>query len=79
MKAPKAPPFITHKGDWDTLLVRVGHHLWAWHKKDEQNKELMDALEDLWRVKREFRMPLAAQRERKCVLGRQLAAKRGKS
>ena len=58
----------THSGDWDTLLVRIGHYLWKWHKQDERNQSLVNALEDVWRVKREYRKPIATQRDLNRVL-----------
>jgi len=59
----RTPPFVTHSGDWDTLLVRIGHHLWKWHKQDPQNKAIENALLAAWYAKKEFRKPLQASRE----------------
>lgn len=58
---------ITHCGNWDTLLVRVGQHLWKWHKQDRANKAFAVALEDVWAAKREFRRPMRAKREKNRV------------
>jgi hypothetical protein len=57
-------PVITHWGNWDTLLVRIGQHLWKWHKRDRANKAFAAALEDVWAAKREFRRPMRAKREK---------------
>jgi hypothetical protein len=61
----------THWGGWDTLLVRVGGHLWRWHKADRGNKAITAAVENIWTVKREFRMPMTTNRETKRVRARQ--------
>lgn len=58
---PRRNDFIAHKGSWDLLLVRVGHHLWGWYAqavKGNRFKEMTvyaDALESVWQAKREFR------------------------
>jgi hypothetical protein len=57
----------THWGNWDTLLVRIGHHLWKWHKQDRTNKAFTAALGDVWTAKREFRRPIQANREKNRV------------
>jgi hypothetical protein len=56
----RSEPFVTHGEDWDTLLVRVGQHLWKWRKENLYYPlETLDlALEDVWRVKREYRKPI---------------------
>lgn len=74
IRPPRQPQYITHKDAWDTLLVRIGHHLWRWHKQEPRNQALIDSLEAVWAVKREFRKHLAQARERSRVLGRQMAA-----
>ena len=66
-----ARPFVTHNGDWDTLLVRIGHHLWKWHKQNRQDKALISALESVWKAKAEFRKPIQASRERSRVLAKE--------
>jgi hypothetical protein len=57
----------THWGNWDTLLVRVGQHLWKWHKRDRANGSITAALEAVWAVKREFRRPMEVNREKNRV------------
>ena len=64
---PFAGPVITHWGNWDTLLVSIGHHLWKWHKQDRTNKAFTAALEAVWAVKREFRRPMEASRAKNRV------------
>ena len=53
---------VTHNGDWDTTLVRIGHFLWKQHKLNPFDSPLRTALEDVWRVKREYRAPMIAAR-----------------
>lgn len=61
--------FTTHKGDWDTLLVRVGHWLWKWRKQAHKNHQhsevrvLDKALEDVWEAKRAYRQPIRAKEQ----------------
>jgi hypothetical protein len=68
---------ITHYGEWDTLLVRIGHRLWKWHKQEPADTSLVAALEDIWRVKREYRAPLV--RNRAAMAKRMEQLKRGKA
>ena len=52
-------------------LVRVGHALWAMMKRDRaknggrlpQSEPIYEALETVWRLKREYRAELAASRQ----------------
>lgn len=75
--------FITHMDDWDTLLVRIGHHLWKWRKYAIKHRALAElevldmALEDVWRVKREYRKPIKeAEQARLKAAGERLSALR---
>jgi len=60
---------VTHRDNLDTLLVRIGHHLWHAYKEAQRNQQLaeqmrcLDACADLWRVKREYRAPRAVTRQ----------------
>ena len=49
--------FVTHGEDWDTLLVRVGQHLWRNWKKTH-DKSYLEACESVWAVKEAYRAPI---------------------
>lgn len=69
---PFAGSVTTHWGHWDTLLVRVGHYLWKWHKQNRTNRAFTAALDDIWAAKREFRRPTASNRGRKRIRAQQI-------
>ncbi len=58
--AGRREAFVTHNGDWDTLLVRVGHYLWRkW--KETNDLVYIQAVEDIWEAKRAYRAPVLAK------------------
>jgi hypothetical protein len=59
-------------------LIRVGHVLWAMHKKEcgksenaSERRALQAALDQVWDIKRELREELKAQREARAALLRE--------
>jgi len=56
----KSRAFVTHNGDWDTLLVRVGHHLW-YNWKKTKDKSYFDACVSVWAAKEAYRAPIRAR------------------
>jgi hypothetical protein len=63
------PQYVTHKDDWDILLVRIGHHLWREWKQSVDSKQVVDscvlhaAMMEVWEAKERYRTPLKAARE----------------
>jgi hypothetical protein len=56
MKHPRVEPYITHCGNWDALLTRVGQRLFIeWRRGGRGDRVLEAACESVWSAKREFR------------------------
>ena len=52
--------FVTHNGDWDTLLVRIGHYLWRnWKKTND--KLYLEAFLCVAACKEAYRAPIRAR------------------
>jgi len=68
-----------HDIDWRELkLIRVGHYLWAMHKKERgksgnvsERQALWETLQQVWERKRELREELRAERQVKAALLRE--------
>lgn len=61
----KSRPIVSHMGNWELLLIRTGHHLWARYKHCRKmgwpSAEIyLAACETVWEAKRQYRRPFLA-------------------
>lgn len=56
-------PCVSHTDAPEILLIRISHWLWRWYRDENRPTYLSEAIDDMARVKHEFREPLRANRE----------------